>query len=663
MSEGYTHSGQNANEIPPIPQAPESERAILGALMLDPATFRSVENLEPSAFFSVAHREIYGAMLALRDRGVEIDPVQVVEELRSRGKLDVAGGAANVASLITGALPSQIGDHVKRVIEAAEKRELQRLGNWVATASTNGTAPAEIVREFLERARAAVDIARGWPEPQPIPDGLRPVPQLSDRLLPEALRPWIADISERMQAPIEFPAVPAIVALASVIGSQICIRPKRRDDWEIISNLWGAVVGRPGAMKSPAIEQALRPLRRLVAEAAKAFEGEMSEFAFEAEKAKARKDAARDNLKKAAKKGEDLDAYKDELSGTGLTMPTERRYIVNDSTVEKYGELLNENPTGLLIFRDELTGWLRSLDDERRANDRAFYLEAWGGAGSYVYDRIGRGTLKIENITTSIIGGIQPGRLESYLRGAMSGGADDDGLIQRFQLLVYPDLPAEWRLVDQWPDTAAKDTAFAVFKQLAKIEWTGDSDKKFLRFDDQAQDFFDEWLTDNARTLRSGEIEHPAMEAHLSKYRSLIPSLALIFELAERAAARNGELTVSGADTVGLPAVKMAAAWGSFLWAHAQRTYGLAINAAANQARTIARKLQAGALEDGFKARDVWRHGWSGISSPEAVRDPLDVLESLGWVRSIEIRNPAGERGGRPTVQYSINPRIKEIRL
>ena len=36
--------------------------------------------------------------------------------------------------------------------------------------------------------------------------------------------------------------------------------------------------------------------------------------------------------------------------------------MVNDSTVEKLGELLNENPNGLLVFRDELTGFLRQLD-------------------------------------------------------------------------------------------------------------------------------------------------------------------------------------------------------------------------------------------------------------------------------------------------------------
>ena len=68
--------------------------------------------------------------------------------------------------------------------------------------------------------------------------------------------------------------------------------------------------------------------------------------------------------------------------------PQRRRYLTNDATVEKIGELLAVNPRGILVFRDELTGWLSSLDKEGREGTRAFFLEAWSGTGSFVYDRI-----------------------------------------------------------------------------------------------------------------------------------------------------------------------------------------------------------------------------------------------------------------------------------
>ena len=82
--------------------------------------------------------------------------------------------------------------------------------------------------------------------------------------------------------------------------------------------------------------------------------------------------------------------------------------MTSDATVEKLGEILNENPRGLLVLRDELSGWLRTLDRSGREGDREFFLESWNGTGSYTFDRIGRGTVRVGSMTVSLFGGIQP---------------------------------------------------------------------------------------------------------------------------------------------------------------------------------------------------------------------------------------------------------------
>jgi hypothetical protein len=56
--------------------------------------------------------------------------------------------------------------------------------------------------------------------------------------------------------------------------------------------------------------------------------------------------------------------------------------VVNDSSVEKLGEILNENPNGLLLVRDELAGFLAKIESEEFQSDRAFYLEAYTEAPS-----------------------------------------------------------------------------------------------------------------------------------------------------------------------------------------------------------------------------------------------------------------------------------------
>jgi uncharacterized protein DUF3987 len=526
-------------------------------------------------------------------------------------------------------------------------------------ASMNGTHPDQVNTKLLFIAHHVQEhLAQApWPLPQPIPDGLRPVPSLPEKLLPESLRPWLVDIAERLQVPLEFPAVGAIVALASVVGNQVRMRPKSHDDWTVTPNLWGAVVGRPGTMKSPALEEAIKPLRRLIKEAEEAHMQDMQGWEFKREAFEATRNATRDRMKQAAKKGEDLEKFRANLSEEPPQEPTERRFLVNDATVEKLGELLNENPYGLLLFRDEISGWLRSLDDERRSNDRAFFLEAWSGDGSYTYDRIGRGTIKIHTVTTAVLGGIQPGPLQVYLRGALRGGVDDDGLLQRLQLLVYPDLPRDWTYVDRWPETDAKNRAFAVFKHLSTLHTYScdgkmdDDGRPLLRFSREAQKFFAVWFRDLQQELRSEHFEHPALESHLVKYASLMPSLALVFELAAWAASEGTRIP----PRVSLAHAKQAAAWCQFLWAHAQRVYGLGIQDTAMRARTLARHLVKGDVPPEFTARDVYFKCWSGLSSSEMVADPLAMLEHLGWLRS-----HTRQTGGRPITLYTLNPRIGE---
>ncbi len=122
----------------------------------------------------------------------------------------------------------------------------------------------------------------------------------------------------------------------------------------------------------------------------------------------------------------------------GQRKPHERRYSTNDSTVEKLGELLADNPNGLLVFRDELSGWLKSMDRDGHESDRSFYLEAWAGNGDFTYDRIGRGTIQIEAACVSVLGGIQPGPLSEYVVSASRNGRGADGLLQRFPITGVP---------------------------------------------------------------------------------------------------------------------------------------------------------------------------------------------------------------------------------
>lgn len=495
-----------------------------------------------------------------------------------------------------------------------------------------------------------------WPEPEELPGGLLPVPAMQPVMIPEPVRPWLTDITERMQCPLEFPAVGAMVSEAGVVGRRVGIRPKRHDDWLVIPNLWGGIVGRPGILKTPALMETMKPLNRLVADARTTYETECQTFVAQCMVIEAQKEALQKSIKEAIKNEENpkeltrrVQQQLEELQKQS-SPPTLTRYIVNDPTVEKLGILLNENPNGLLLFRDELTGWLRTLDREGHENDRSFYLEAWDGKNPYTYDRVGRGTLHISAACVSVLGGIQPGPLGHYLRAAVKGGSGDDGLIQRFQLLVYPDDTQGWKNVDRWPNTEAKNRAFTIFQKLAALKPTDvgatigeGEDVPFLRFSPAAQGLFEEWRTDLEAKIRSPD-EHPVLEAHLSKYRSLMPALALLFHLVK---------VVDGAPSEGVSedAAKAAAGWCDFLETHARRIYQCVTQHGLSAARVLARRIQKRDLQSPFTARDVYRNEWSGLSSPEEVRAATEILEDLNWLRSESVMT-----AGRKKLQYHINP-------
>jgi putative DNA primase/helicase len=236
-----------------------------------------------------------------------------------------------------------------------------------------------------------------WPDPAPLPEELPAVEPFDLALLPTAFQLWITDISERLQCPPDFPAIGAMIAVAAVVGRKIGIRPKQQDDWTVTPNLWGCVIGRPGLLKSPAMHEAIKPIRRLDAVAYDTFK--IEEAGYEAlrevqeQQRQVNKIRVRELLKKGGANPHEVAQL---LIAAEQNGPVRKRYEVNDSTVEKLGEILNENPNGVLIFRDELLGWLSTMERTGQEGARQFYLESWNGNGRFTYDRIGRGTVDIQ---------------------------------------------------------------------------------------------------------------------------------------------------------------------------------------------------------------------------------------------------------------------------
>ncbi len=479
-----------------------------------------------------------------------------------------------------------------------------------------------------------------WPEPEPLGRTLPRVDKLTPDMLPISLRPMVEDIAARMQVPLDFPAVVAVQTLAGVVGRRAFIQPKRHDTtFRVIPNLWGGIVASPSSMKSPTIKAVTGAVQELESEWMQEHTAAKEAFDLQSGLDEMAKDAWKAGVKRAMRDGDAPPS----APATAGAAPLQKRLITSDATFEALHAMMAANPAGIFLLKDELTGWFAGLERQGREQERGFALEAWNGDGSYTVDRVGRGSIHVPHTCLSIFGGIQPSRLRAYLADALRGGPSNDGLMQRFQLLVWPDAPeGEWVQVDRAPDREALEKAGVIYRRLALM---GSDVPLGFRFDAQAQELYTEWITVLENRLCKpglGEV----MQAHLGKYRSLMPSLGLLFALAD------GER-----ERVTLHHAKLAAQWCEYLESHARRVYSAQASPERAAVITLGQHIAAGDLGKRFTLRDLYRKHWHGLASKDEALPALRELEEMGWIR--RIAGDAGRQGRVASETVIVNPELE----
>ena len=487
----------------------------------------------------------------------------------------------------------------------------------------------------------------------PLPK-LPPVPEFSIEMLPDDLMTWIGDAAERARFRPDFAAAASMVALGSVIGRKLGIRLKQQDDWTEYANVWGALIGPPSALKSPAMREAMRPFKALQMIADEQHHNERETYEEQLTEFKLRKEAKKKAAVNALAKN--ADAVIDLGGIAEPDAPIPRTYWTSDVTAEKLGELLAENPNGLLVERDELSSLLTTLEDERSATARGLYLSGWSGKEGYRFDRITRGITTLPKFALSVVGGMQPGPLSRYVRGAFSGERAD-GLLQRFQLIVWPD-PETFEYVDRYPDGPSRRAAAELFKRADNFDpdAIGSRDDfgngpPFIRLTEAAQELFVEWYSAfmrDRRTLESSGGESAPIAAHFGKYPGLLGKLALIIHVADDPAARE----------VSDRTLLKALAWIEYLTPHARRVYHVVEHPETGAAELLQARLRRGELPPRFKAWEISRKSWHGLTDRDAVKKACRLLFEHGWL--IELDPGGGQGFGRPSDPvYAVSPVVK----
>src|SRR5215217_5380893 len=271
--------------------------------------------------------------------------------------------------------------------------------------------------------------------------------------LPLTVRQFVKEAAASLRCPIDYLGLAALAALSAAIGDTR--RTVIKKDWTEGAAIFGMIVGGPSSKKTPAMNLALRPVReRQIALKA------------EYERQKEEHESALRDWEKAKKDGpsELRKPYK----------PTLVRTYADDTTVERLADILNENRRGLLIIKDELSGWLGSMNQYKQGGkgaDRQFWLSAHTNQPVAVDRKSTDEPVIVARPFVSIVGGIQPEVLPDF------GKDRGDGLIDRF-IPVYPK-PRVGRWTDDEISDHVRDEYAQTISSLYKLRHVNDDEDPF----------------------------------------------------------------------------------------------------------------------------------------------------------------------------------------
>ena len=422
------------------------------------------------------------------------------------------------------------------------------------------------------------------------------VPDFPLDILPLAIQDFVVAQARVIGCDISTMAMSVMCTFSGAIDHSTSLKMMRNGDWYASPRLWVLLVGDFSKKKTPAINTATAPIE--------------------------------DYQDKQWRKYK-LELQIAEESEEKIKVDLPIRYVVFDTTIEKLGEILTRSNRGVLVKRDEFAGWIGSMEKyggtSRGAGaNRAFWLKAYDG-GPYVVDRIQRGENYVENLSTSLIGGVQPKRL------AELHGLTSDGLLQRFLPVI---MGASKFALDQAIDYDAYAT---LVKQLIEAP------PRYLELSDTALQVMNDLRLHlhNIEQHTGGLAE--GFQAFVGKLHGVAGSLALILHTV--ADPKNGSKKQAVLQKTVEDARRLIV---DFLLPHALEFYRSAED---NSGGERLKKLASWILTNG-KERFVISDLTSNIAdfrglTPYEVNERVAPLEAMGWVKA----NPDGH-------SWKVSPKV-----
>lgn len=445
-----------------------------------------------------------------------------------------------------------------------------------------------------------------------LPSDESPVPFPLESL-PPAFRALVEEGSASIVVPADFLAVPLLVAAGGAMGDAVELQIK--PGWSEGANIYAAIVGDPGAKKTPALNLALRPLIRVQARLKQDYDAELERHQAEMVEWGGPKKGNR---------------------GPRPQPPTFRHVITTDATIEAVAPMLQVSK-GVLVMKDELAGWVRAMDQYHaggKGAERQHYLSLWSRSMIKV-DRKGMpAPIVVLRPHLSVVGGIQPDLLPELADTAQR----QDGFLDRL-LWSYPA-----KVPDHWTKASVSDDTIqnveALFQRLdaltASTDDVGRRTRQTMVLGADAEVVWSDWYGEHVAETNEERIPK-CLVGPWAKMPSQFARLILILHVL-----RDGNEREVQAVTVGAAADLI-----DYFKSHARRVYRLLIH---QRADLKIRLLQALKAQGPMNQRDILHHVFQRNVSASAVTQALEELEEAGLVQ----REARQGEVGRPATIWSV---------
>jgi len=454
--------------------------------------------------------------------------------------------------------------------------------------------------------------------------------------LGKPLRAWVERAAAGAGVTAAHVAVPALGIASGLIG--MACRVRACSSWLEPMTCWAGIVGASGTGKTPGIDAIKRALDQIERDNQSKVSGLQREHESRVENARAARAHWKKQVEDAVEAGVTPPPMPEEATDLGKFVAP--RPYVSDGTIERFGELLQARPQGVLRLTDELSAMFMNMSRYSGGQDNEFWLESWNG-NSYNVERIGR-TLHLDHLLIGVVGGLQPDKLAKSFEGPA------DGMYARV-LFSWPSEPAYRKLNDE-----ALEVDPDILNALKRLDGLAEfADGRLVR---RSIELTKDALAKFEQFRQFVHAEKEAVEGRDREWLAKAP--AHVLRLAGTLCLLDWAM-LGGEQPTGIGVGPMAAAIRlvrEYFWPHARaslRQIGLTerhVNARRVLCWIRARRKNEISLEN------VRRDALGQKLDAEQTAALLEMLARSGWVR--ELSAFSTPKGGRPLRRWQVNPQI-----